>query len=159
MSSLYPCVFLSLFLFFTFLSCFQRAVLFPLDLFPLLSDPFPKLFNGSKSRFAPDLQYISLPFSDIEPGINFFNDRHIAMVFVLIKPPSAGTSWAEIRNTDYASTTAEQWGLSEEGQKCVHLFKAVAAVMHELKFCFNELWIFPLCLGEEKVSTHNYSAL
>lgn len=50
-------------------------------------------------------------------------------------------------------------GFQREGRKCVSFKAAAAAVMHELKFCFNELWISPLCLEKAKVSHHNYAAL
>lgn len=87
-----------------------------------------------------------LPFPGIQSGdINSVERNHPHGVCI-IKPPSA-----EIRSTKYACTRAKQGtkGFQKKGRKCVRLFKAVAAVMHEHKFCFNELWIFPLCLGRE----------
>lgn len=81
-----------------------------------------------------------LPFSGIQSGdINSVECNHPHGVCI-IKPPSA-----EIRSTKQGTK-----GFQKKGRKCVRLFKEVAAVMHEHKFCFNELWIFPLCLGKGK---------
>lgn len=88
-----------------------------------------------------------LSFPGIQSGdINSMECNHPHGVCI-IKPSSA-----EIRSTKYACTRAKQGtkGFQKKGRKCVRLFKAVAAVMHEHKFCFNELWIFPLCLGRGK---------